>query len=167
MDQTAQMPDPMQSHLLKVDLEHTASHLAKAQGIMWNFVHFHRLLSHSFCIIPNDILTAYKLTQEDIVSGRFLKDDEKLQRFGHCVLDLNAIATGHLDKVEKEFILKPIAKNSSLRPLFLPYVSVRTKARFIMKDPLVLIRQRRLTPLHYPVSSLVNYFKAARFSRWP
>ena len=166
MDHISSGTNPMEAHLLKLDLEHTASHLAKAQGIVSNFENFSRLLSRSFCIFPSDLLTAYKLTQEDILSGQFLKDDTKQQSLGHCILELTSIASSHLDKVQKEFIEKPVARNSQLRPLFLPYISFRTKTRLLIKDPLILLRRKHLAPLHYPISNLINYFKASKLNKW-
>jgi hypothetical protein len=156
----------MESHLLRVDLEHASSHLAKAQGILWHLEHSRRLLSHSFSVIPNDLLFEEGLTQDDLVSGRVFKDDRMLQAYGHCVLELNEIAKGHLDMVNREFIARSISQRSVFRPLFLPFLSFRTRCRSLERDPLRSVRSGPMTPFHYPVSNLFRYFKAASFNRW-
>jgi hypothetical protein len=156
----------MESHLLKMDLEHTASHLAKAQGIIWQLCHAKRFIAHGFCPLPSDLLREQGLTQDDIVSGRFFTIDRHMQSFGFCSLELLSIAEGHLAKVKKEFMLKDTRNKKPFRPLFLPYESFSTRVAFLQRDPLILFRSNRLNPAHYPISNLFNYLSAFHLNRW-
>lgn len=156
----------MQKRLQQLDVEHTASHLAKAQGILHQLEHLMTRLGRSFCVIPNDILTAEGLSQEDLLSGCFLKDAEKLRAVGNAVLEVNAMAAAHLDKVHKE-LLGPSFHGSPCAALFLPWIACRTKSAAIAKQPLALVhRPPSTSTTHFPLSNLFKYFMAAKFNKW-
>ena len=114
--------------LTPLDLDHTASHLGKALGIL----HFLKQSSYhatlNQCYLPAEILSKYHLSQESMI--RPLEDQE--EAFGSVIHDIASIAVAHLGKVKKELLDKMILttcpmKKNPFTLLYLPYVSLEKK----------------------------------------
>lgn len=107
------------------DLDHTASHLGKALGLLHFIKHAHHHAARNQCYLPAEILSKYHLSQESMMRP----SSQQQEMVASVMHDVASVAAAHLEKVKNELLDKltlvprPVLKNNPFALVFLPYVS--------------------------------------------